>query len=100
MSVTNHFYGVGIYSILEAARLTGVAPRRIRRWIRGYSFRGATGQTRRSAPVFHSQLPVIDGQAALGFLDLIEVRFVDAFLKRGVQWPAIRLAEMNARQVF
>lgn len=101
-AVTNHheIYGVGIYGVAEAAKLTQVAPARIRRWIRGYTFKGKRGDTRKSSPVWHGQHLAIDGRFALGFLDLIEIRFVDAFLKCGVQWPTIRAAEARARQLF
>jgi uncharacterized protein (DUF433 family) len=35
---------------------------------------------------------------ALGFLDLIEVRFVDAFLRAGVSWKTMRKALQAARE--
>lgn len=93
------FYGVGIYSVPEASRLSGVSEPRIRRWMRGYSFKSA-GRFLQSPPVWAGQLPVIDGALALGFLDLIEVRFVDAFLKRGVRWSTLRKAEARGRELF
>ena len=34
-------------------------------------------------PVWQRQLPDIDGTLGLGFLDLMEARFVDAFRKAG-----------------
>ena len=95
----DNFYGVGIYSIGEAARLTGVSASRIRRWVKGYAFRSA-GRVLQSPPVFSSQLPVLGGEIAVGFLDLVEVRFVDAFLKRGVTWSTVRKAEAKGRALF
>lgn len=92
--------GVGIYSVAEAARLTNVAPARIRRWIKGYAFKGARGDTHKSPPVWRGQHPIVDGEVALGFLDLLEIRFVDAFLRSGVRWPTIRLAEQHASELF
>jgi uncharacterized protein (DUF433 family) len=94
-----NFYGVGIYSVAEASRLTGVSGSRIRRTVRGYAFKSA-GRVLKSPPVFSSQLPVIDGEIAVGFLDLIEVRFVDAFLRRGVSWSTVRKAEAKGRALF
>jgi uncharacterized protein (DUF433 family) len=99
MVVENNFLGVGIYTVPEAARITSVARRRIRRWVQGYTFK-ISGQARRSAPVWHSQLPRLAGQVAIGFLDLIEIRFVDAFLNHGVSWPTIRMVETRARELF
>ena|GEM_PF-264652 len=87
---------VGIYSVPMAARLTGVSSWRIRRWIRGYRFETVTG-THAKPPVWIGDLPVIDGAYALSFRDLMEMRFVDAFLRQGVTWPEIRrVGEMGA----
>jgi uncharacterized protein (DUF433 family) len=91
--------GTGIYSIPEAARLTRIPPARIRRWVAGYAF-GTRSKRRLSPPVVRAQLPVLEGQVALGFLDLLEVRFVDAFRTAGVGWKAIRLAHERARELF
>lgn len=90
--------GTGIYTIAEASRLTRVSPGRIRRWLRGYSF-VSSGCERTSPPVWRPQLPVIDKALALGFLDLVEIRFVDAFLDHGVTWKTLRLAAARARDL-
>src|SRR4051812_24982697 len=94
------FFGVGIYSIPDAARLTRVPSQRLRRWVKGYSFRKPGGDTSQSPPVVTRQLPLIDGAVALGFLDLIEVRVVDAMLTRGISWKTIRSAHANAARIF
>ena len=93
MSPSNYsMIGVGIYTVPEAARLTGVSAARIRRWIAGYDYK--VGQeTHGSNPVWPSQLPVIDDRAALGFLDLMEIRFVDAFRRHGVSWKKSALPQ-------
>jgi uncharacterized protein (DUF433 family) len=46
--------------------------------------------------VWRSEYPTIDEQTALSFLDLMELRFVDAFLKAGVRWPPLRTAHERA----
>jgi uncharacterized protein (DUF433 family) len=94
-----HFIGVGIYSVPEASRLTGVSAARIRRWLKGYSFK-LKDEVHPMPPVWEAQLPPIDGELALGFLDLVEVRFVDAFLIRGVSWHTLRLAARQAKMLF
>jgi uncharacterized protein (DUF433 family) len=91
--------GRGIYSVPEAARLSRVPAARIRRWIRGYSFRSRSG-VRASPPAFHGDLVPIRGALALSFLDLVEVRFVDAFLRAGVRWPTLRLAHAQASRLI
>lgn len=45
-------------------------------------------------------MPPVEGQLALSFLDLIEVRFVDAFRSKGVPWKTIRSAAQNAMDFF
>lgn len=89
--------GTGIYSVPEAARVTGIHRSRIRRWMRGYSYRRADGRVR-SAAIWHGQLEPLDKTFALGFRDLMELRFVDAFLKAGVSWKTMRRAHDQARQ--
>ena len=87
--VEKSFIGVGIYNIPEAARLTRVPPRTIRRWAAGYSFKGARG-VRQSPPLWSMELPKIDGYVSLGFRDLIEVRVVQALLDKDISWQRIR----------
>jgi len=90
--------GVGLYTVPEAWRLTGIPQARLRRWLRGYTYRrGETSAA--SAPVWRRQLPEIDGALGLGFLDLMEARFVDAFRKAAVPWRVIRLCAERAREL-
>ncbi len=88
--------GVGLYTVPEASRLTGVAAGRLRRWLRGYTFRASEGRAT-SPPVWQRQVPDIDGALGLGFLDLMEARFVDAFREASVPWRVIRLCAERAR---
>lgn len=89
--------GTGIYSVPEASRLTGIHRSRIRRWMRGYSYRRGEGRGH-SAAIWRGQLLPRGKNLALGFRDLMEVRFVDAFLKAGVSWKTMRLAHEHARR--
>jgi uncharacterized protein (DUF433 family) len=86
----------GIYTLAEAAKLTGVSSGRIRRWLRGYDYRRGKN-LRHSDAVWRGQLGPIEQRMALGFLDLIEIRFVEAFLKEGVSWKTMRQAHTLAR---
>lgn len=99
MAQTRLLTSIGIYSVPEAARLTGVTQQRIRRWIRGYTF-SYRSEVRQSPPVWERQLPSVNGTLALGFLDLMEVRFVNAFRAHGVSWKTLRLAAERARELF
>ena len=91
--------GIGLYTVPEAARLTRVPSQSIRRWIGGYTYRRA-GNVRESPPVWKSQIPRTEGTVGLGFLDLMEIRFVKAFRRHGVPWSVIRLAANRACDVF
>jgi len=91
------FVGHGIYPLVEAARLTRIPVRRIVRWTRGYRFR--VGSRWHDSPpliadaAFHSDA----GQPYLEFGDLIELRFLEAFLRHGVSMHGIRLASELVR---
>lgn len=89
----------GIYSIPEAARFTGLETSRVRRWLSGYSFTSA-GQRRSSPPVWSGELMPVKGRRAVSFRDLIEMRFVDAFLRANVSWKTIRDVQDLARREF
>ena len=91
--------GIGIYSIPEASRLTGVSNSTIYRWIRGYEY-GTPEDKRKIAPIWKRDIPEFDGENAISFLDLLEIRFINAFRNAGVSWKFIREAAQMAQQVF
>jgi uncharacterized protein (DUF433 family) len=92
-------FNTGIYTVPEASRLTRVASPRIRRWLKGYKF--FSGEREHvSPPVWRGQLQPVDGALALGFLDLMEIRVVDAFLRAGVSWKTLREAERRGLELF
>lgn len=93
------YFNTGIYTVRDAARLTSVSTGRIRRWLRGYRYRSRM-KAYSSPPFWHGQWEPIDHNLALGFLDLIEIRFVDAFLKAGVSWAMLRQARERAEEMF
>lgn len=92
MNAMNPLLGIGIYSVSDASRLTGVPVDRVRRWLRGYRRQGEA-----RAPVVTAQIGRVEGHLALGFLDLMEVRFIDHFLRQGVKWPTLKRAAREAR---
>lgn len=86
----------GIYTVSEAARLGGVSPGRVRRWLKGYDFQ-VKQQRHHSNPVWRGQHAALQGKQAVGFKDLMEIRFVAAFLQAGVSWKTMRAAHEAAR---
>jgi uncharacterized protein (DUF433 family) len=93
------FIGLGLYTVPEASRLARVSVGRVRRWLRGYTFTTRTGR-HKSPPVVTSQLPPLDGGLTVTFLDLQEIRLVNAFLEAGVQWKTLRLARIHAEEAI
>ena len=89
------YIGHGVYSVAEAARLTGVPASTIRRWTRGYSYT-RNGSRYELPPVFAST--EAEESPILRFVDLIEVRALRSFREKGVPWPTLRIASHKAAQ--
>lgn len=94
--------GTGIYSLPEAARLIRVESRKIHRWLYGYEYR----PPRKDAKIFSSPLwrPQVSRDEfdaeVIGFNDLLEVRFVAAFVEHGVPLIVVRRCLETARELF
>jgi hypothetical protein len=69
-----------VYTIAEAARLGGLPPAQVRRWMSG-----RLGE--------HSTV-------GLDFLDLIELRCVKALVETGVSWQVLRAAYERAAEIL
>jgi uncharacterized protein (DUF433 family) len=91
--------GVGYYTTSDAARLLGTAQRNITRWLDGYSYRGVHGKAVRAPPLWRTRLPRLGDALEIGFRDLIELRFVLAFLQQNVPFNVIRRCLENARAI-
>lgn len=84
--------GIGLYRQSDAARLLRIHPSRLRRWIHGYTYRPRPSQEKRHQdPVVHSDVPRIDGEFALSFLELMELRVVVNLL----EFPDISLQKIR-----
>lgn len=99
-------FGVGLYTLAEAARLIHADPREVRRWLRGYryAYRHAEGDRveRFSGPVWETQYasdPSLSGRV-IGFRDLLELRIVREFVHAGVPLLVIRRCLEHARVLF
>jgi DNA-binding transcriptional MerR regulator/uncharacterized protein (DUF433 family) len=91
--------GVGLYTFHEAARLTKIPLRDIRRWLDGYSYRDKTHTLISVAPLWETE-HATESIDAISFHDLLEIRFVHAFRQHGVNLRTIRLARQKARDLF
>jgi uncharacterized protein (DUF433 family) len=88
--------GIGFYTVPEAARLIKAPARNIRRWLGGYSHNNK-GIVTKISPLWTPQLPRFDERLEIGFRDLIELRFVQAFLDAGLGLKTIRNCLERAR---
>ncbi len=94
--MSSQLIGAGIYTVPEASRLTRVSIARIRRWLKGYDFKSRK-ERHHSNPVWTGQFGTLDEKLAVGFKDLMEIRFVRAFLEQGVSWKTMRDAHIAAK---
>lgn len=76
--------GLGLYDLRDGARLTGLDPRRIRRW-----FVPSPSESRRR-PVLTPDYPRVKGDTAISFLDLIEVFVLGSLREHGVPLQTLR----------
>ncbi|PSJ57566.1 hypothetical protein C7I84_18040 [Mesorhizobium ephedrae] len=65
------------------------SPGSVNRWLSGYTYR-REGQERRMPPLWRPQITRPDEHLEIGFRDLIELRFVKAFLDEGIGLLAVR----------
>jgi uncharacterized protein (DUF433 family) len=92
--------GTGVYSVPQAAKLVDVPAASIRRWMFGYKYKQADGASaHRAANVTPSLADAVEEHKILTFKDLIEIHFVDAFLRHGVSWNTIKVAAARARDI-
>jgi uncharacterized protein (DUF433 family) len=84
--------GVGLYSMVEAARLLKTPRRTLSRWVEGYVCELHEG-SKQYAPVIKRE-----DEAALTFGDLVELMYVRGFRNAGVHLDIIRRTASKYRQ--
>lgn len=84
--------GVGLFDRSEAARLTGVEPSTVKRWVAGYDRAGV-----RYEPLWPI-LRATEHELTLDFRDLMELRVVASFRRKGMGVRTIRKALGVAEQ--
>ncbi len=96
-AATPNLLNAGLYTVPDAARLTRISTGKIRRWLKGYDFKSGE-RIHHSEAVWQGELKPIENKLTLSFRDLLELRFVDAFICAGVSWRTMRRAHAKARQ--
>ena len=89
--------GIGFYTVPEAARLLKIPGRNIARWLGGYSHHGKNGIVD-IPPLWTPELPGTETHLEMSFRDLIELRFIQAFIKAGLGLKSIRHCLAYARE--
>ena len=86
-----------MYGVTETARLVGLSPNRVRRWLKGYEY--DYGSERRSQGPVVRQSVCAESEYA-SFLDLIDLLFVKQFLDTGLSLQRLRTALDEASQIL
>jgi len=94
-----NYIGKGIYNISDIHKITGLHSQSIRRWIKGYDY-NYKGEKRHSSQLWMPELEPIDDTIGLSFKDLIEINFVQAFIKQGLSLKIIRMALIYAQNKY
>lgn len=99
------YTGTGIYSLREASRLIQAKSRDLNRWLFGYHFpkKSRDGEVVRtfSPPLWETQIDIAEyDEPIIGFQDLLEVRFVRAFIRHGIPLIVIRKCLESARAIY
>ncbi|QKH35079.1 DUF433 domain-containing protein [Achromobacter pestifer] len=96
--------GTGMYSLREATRLVQAQSRDLNRWLFGYHYqkgRGEKAVRAFSAPLWKTQVDLATyDEPVIGFRDLLEARFVQAFIAHGVPLAVIRRYLENAQAIY
>lgn len=94
-----NYLGNGIYTIRDVSRFARVPYQSVSRWVKGYNYK-SDGTTIHEPAVHSPDYAPIDGNYALSFLDLIEIRFISAFRSYGISLQVIRKSLHKAKQVL
>lgn len=97
--MTSMEFGIGAYSVPEAAKLLRMQGITLRRWLYGYDYDHGDGVVAQPALWQPQYDPEQDGQL-LGFRDLIEARIVNALRKRRIGLPTIRVCINRAKEIL
>lgn len=89
--------GIGLYTVNDVAQLLKTPARTIRRWMAGYGY-VRDGEVRQIPPLWQPDIGMIDGQLELSFRDLIELRFVRAFVGMGMDLRTVKSCMELARE--
>ena len=98
--MTETTFGIGVYTAPEAARMVGMSPQTLRRWLLGYDHAKRGEDVRHERPLWEPQYsPSEEDGVFLGFRDLVEARIVNALRGKRIGLPTIRICLDRAREI-
>lgn len=92
-------FGIGVYSVPEAARLIGMPSQTLRRWVGEFDHLEAKHNLQ-GMPLWSAQYSRSDGDQYLGFRDLVEARIVKALRSSGIPLQTVRRCLERARTMI
>jgi len=93
-------YDIPMYTPADASRLVGLTSSRVHRWLNGYQFlvgQPSKRRVRRQSPVVKRDE---NDSVLVSFLDLMELRFISAFLDHGISLQKVRRALTEASNLY
>ena len=87
--------GVGLYPLSVAARLLIEKPATVQRWAFGYHRR-----LTRYPPAIKTDFAPVGHSYVLTFVELVELLFIQGFLRSGLSWPKVRNAAVTAARLL
>ena len=92
-------FGIGVYSVPEAARLIGMPSQTLRRWVSGPD-QVEAALTLQPKPLWSAQYKKSDDDQYLGFRDLVEARIVKALRLNDIPLQTVRKCLQRARMII
>jgi len=93
------YIGKGIYSLTTAAKILRMNPRKVRRWIKGYTYQ-KNMEYYSSKPLIKTEFEYDPDDAIISFLDLAELLFIKTFIQYGISIQKIRKAAIVASDLL
>ena len=94
-----NYFGLGLYTIPDVSRITGLPKYSIHRWLKGYGYK-YKGEHQYSEKLWSPELDLIDDVVELSFKDLMELKYVQKFKKLGMNMRLIRYAKEYALEKY
>jgi uncharacterized protein (DUF433 family) len=68
--------------------------------MKGYSFKGKGGASHAMPALWDAEVPLDDVRLEISFRDLVDLRYVGAFLEEGVSLQTVRICIEHARKII